>query len=189
MSKIQKRHCDYCGKYYERRGVYFCSTKCRHAWRKEQPNTPITKLFWSKVTITDLFECWIWNASTDHCGYGMFTVDGKRKRTHRIAYEFSYGKIPEGKLVCHHCDTPACVNPLHLWLGTQQDNMTDMVSKKRQSALKGENNGRSKLTETKVLAIRALHTQGMRQIDIAKQFDVAPSCIWRIVSRKQWKHI
>ena len=83
--------------------------------------------FLAKITIAG--ECWLWTASRDYLGYGRF----KNERTltaHRFSYELYYGPIPEGMHVCHKCDVRHCVNPNHLFLGTHQDNMRDMMDKR-----------------------------------------------------------
>jgi len=88
--------------------------------------------FMSKVNKTD--TCWLWTAYTKQ-EYGQFSVriNGYKKtyRAHRFIYEYFNGPIPEGMLVCHSCDVPACVNPNHLWIGTASENMIDCVNKKR----------------------------------------------------------
>ena len=74
--------------------------------------------------------CWLWLLSKAF-GYGNFKVNGKTKRAHRVAWEEFNGPIPEGMNVCHTCDNPSCVNPEHLFLGTQYDNLQDMKQKGR----------------------------------------------------------
>jgi len=82
-------------------------------------------------------ECWEWSAGKFKQGYGAFGIDKKMVNTHRVAYELFVGPIPEGLCVLHTCDNPSCVNPNHLFLGTQKDNIQDMVKKGR--CYKGEN--------------------------------------------------
>lgn len=80
--------------------------------------------------------CWEWQRASDGLGYGQLNVDGKRYKAHRFFYEQKYGPIPEGLFLCHRCDNPACVNPDHMFVGTQKDNMRD-------AALKGRINSHS----------------------------------------------
>lgn len=77
-------------------------------------------------------SCWEWGGATNKDGYGLFYIKGKKERlAHRIAYSIYKGEFPNELFICHHCDNPSCVNPDHLFAGTQKDNMKDMVSKKR----------------------------------------------------------
>lgn len=88
--------------------------------------------FWSKVIKTE--KCWNWNAGVDRSGYGVIRYLGKNKKAHRISYLIEYGNFDESLRVLHKCDNPRCVRPSHLFLGSQSDNMTDMVNKGRHGA-------------------------------------------------------
>ena len=96
--------------------------------------------FWSKVDVQGPDDCWLWKQSTDRHGYGQTGHDGLHWSAHRLAWQLSNGPIPDGLFVLHHCDNPPCCNPAHLFLGTQADNMADMVSKGRANL----DNGRGK---------------------------------------------
>ena len=90
--------------------------------------------FWDKVDKTG--ECWIWTASKNKKGYGRFGFGSRAQLAHRVSWLLSNGEIPDGMLACHTCDNPPCVNPSHLWLGTQKDNVVDMSSKGRHGCTK-----------------------------------------------------
>ena len=120
-----------------------------------RPRSSIAERFWSKVRKTE--GCWEWAAGriTDprgKSGYGNFYIgakDGKKIEAvaHRVAWELTNGAIPEGLKVLHECDNPGCVRPDHLFLGTQKDNIADMISKGRRADFSGIRNGRSKLRQ------------------------------------------
>jgi hypothetical protein len=99
--------------------------------------------------------CWLWDGHLNANGYAKFGYKRTNGLAHRASYDMFIGPIPEGLWVLHKCDVPCCVNPEHLFLGTQQDNMDDMHAKKRERHPVGIEHGRTKLTEADVRAIRA----------------------------------
>lgn len=151
-----------------------------------KPVIPLGVKFWAKVDKSQ--ECWEWTASKHFSGYGEIGYLGKKHKAHRISWMIHHGEIPEGLYVLHKCDNPACVNPDHLFLGTHNDNMADKMQKGRCSALKGESNGESRLTEQQVKEIRALYPS-FNQIKIGKMFNVSNTTISKIVRRESWRHI
>lgn len=146
--------------------------------------------FWSKVQKTN--TCWNWTAFVNHNGYGRFSFKSKPMHAHRFSWELHNGPIPDGLNVLHRCDNPKCVNPSHLFLGTQKDNVKDMVKKNRQSnkmGRKGESHSQNKLNEANIKRIRELYLKSFTQKELAKLFKVSQSQISRIVNNKNWGHI
>ena len=143
--------------------------------------------FWNKVDTKDKEECWEWQGAIQSKGYGSVGISkGKTALTHRVAFEITYGEIPDGLMVLHKCDNRKCVNPRHLFLGTNADNVKDMVKKGRQA--KGEKNGRSKLTRGEVENIRKIYKEEKCiHREIADQFGVSISSIRKIVNKEYWK--
>ena len=90
--------------------------------------------------------CWLWVARKNAGGYGTFKADSKSLLAHRVSYELYVGEIPDGMCVCHKCDTPACVNPQHLFLGSHKDNAVDCVQKGRRADQKGRHNNNYNMT-------------------------------------------
>jgi len=132
-------------------------------------------------------ECWNWLASKNKEGYGQFSLDGKMIRAHRISYEIYKDKIPENMCVCHHCDNPSCVNPDHLFIGTDLDNNRDMMMKGRANKSSGESNGQSKLTWRNVKEIRRLNKSNkLSQEEIAKKFGISRPAVQKIVYNLVW---
>ncbi len=158
--------------------------------------------FWSKVNRgggSD--QCWEWSEAKNRRGYGKFWRNGSTLGTHRVAWELSNGSIPNGLFVCHHCDNPACCNPKHLFLGTLQDNVDDMVSKGRGSSglshaarirakvPRGECSWNAKLDSDSVLKIVESLRLGRSQYEIAAEFCVSQHTISSIATGKTWAHV
>lgn len=132
--------------------------------------------------------CWLWTGGTLVCGgYGMLYAAPLRVRAHRWSYEHFKGPIPEGLDVCHKCDTPCCVNPDHLFLGTRQDNMNDAKNKNR--VAKGERHSQAVLTETQVKEIKSAIGSGAHGSELARQYGVAPMTISDIKKGRTWGHL
>lgn len=133
--------------------------------------------------------CWLWTGIGNSNGYGRFCADNKHILAHRASYEMFYGPIPAGKNVCHTCDNRRCVNPEHLWLGTQSENLKDAVAKGRmfRPDTSGENNGNRKLDWESVNHIRQLCAQGVQQKRVAKLYGVCPATVGDIIHNRIWK--
>lgn len=154
-----------------------------------KPRERIEDKFWRYVRKTD--GCWLWTG-TKLLGYGRIYVPGTMRTTsaHRLSYEMHKGPIPPGLFVCHSCDTPACVNPDHLWAGTSEENSKDRHAKGRTRVQRGEKQGHARLTEGQVREIRALYAAGgTSYYKLADRFGVHWMTICHIVKRATWKHV
>lgn len=130
--------------------------------------------------------CWLWLRTIAKEGYGLSFKFGV-ETTHRLAYRVFKGEIPERMCVCHRCDTKPCINPDHLWLGTNTDNVRDRDLKNHTA--RGEKHWKAKLTETDVKEIIRLHLEGLSQTTIAKRFTVSKVQIHYIVRGRYWKYL
>jgi hypothetical protein len=134
--------------------------------------------------------CWLWTGATSSTGYGAFGLEGGQMvGAHRFAYYLANGPIPDNAFVCHTCDTPACIRPAHLFVGTQADNMADKVSKGRQYRPVGEKNRMAKLVAADVLEIRARFANGDHYRDIARDYNLHPEYVHAVVSGRRWAHV
>jgi predicted XRE-type DNA-binding protein len=150
-------------------------------------NTP--EDVWKFVDKKGEDECWLWTSCIRN-NYGNFSVKNKTLRPHRIIYELTYDKIPDGMFVCHKCDIPLCCNPKHLFLGTHTDNMQDMVKKGRLPSQIGEKSHTAKLSEESVRKIRELHKTGnYYQRQIAAMFKISRQRVSAIITGKCWEHV
>lgn len=167
--------------------------------------------FWAKVKVGD--GCWEWVANRNPAGYGLLKVEGRMMSAHRLSWELLRGRIPDGIQVLHHCDNPSCIRPDHLFLGTQSDNLNDMVRKGRgltaeqQAAIRhpkgddhwqrkhpelvkrGTNHHAAKLDDDKVRAIRKAHAEGRTDLQLAREYGVSEGTIHFIVKGQTWKHV
>jgi hypothetical protein len=165
--------------------------------------TEIMKRLFERTKIDDN-GCWIWQEGKATDGYGQTRIGADTTRlVHRIMYREAYGDFDRKMLICHKCDTPACCNPDHLFIGTNSDNVRDAANKGRMAKGKkngcyihpekvprGTTNGMSVLTEDKVIEIRNRYAKGdISQLNLGKLYGVSEHTIWTIVHRKTWKHV
>lgn len=151
----------------------FCSTSCCVEYKV----TPAEERFDPKVMPEPNSGCWLWTGTADKGMYGMFWNGKTMVRAHRFSYEMHFGTVPTGLHVLHRCDTPICVNPNHLFLGTQADNNKDRDTKGRNHA---------KLCRRHVLEIR--QSDASHRV-ISLQYGISRSTVSKIRSRKIWAHI
>ncbi len=131
--------------------------------------------------------CVEWVHHRNALGYGKIRSEGKQVLAHRAMWEFKRGPIPPGMKVCHHCDNPPCCNVDHLFLGTDADNMADMVAKGRSA--KGPSKSNTKLTAASVIAIRQRLADGETHRVIAAAFGISPMHVSGIKCGRSWTHI
>jgi HNH endonuclease len=151
----------------------YCTNKCQAAHVQIEP---LIDRF-NRYVRKDASGCWHWTGATDAKGYGSLLIDRQGVRAHRLAYMLFVGDIPDGHLVCHHCDEPSCVNPDHLFTGTNTDNMRDMVLKDRRSHT---------LTVEQAIAIR---NDPRLLREIAAEYNVSFQFICDIKKYRVWKYV
>lgn len=145
-------------------------------------------LFWSKVETGR--ECWTWKASCLPNGYGSFKWRGRNHQAHRVAWQIVNNRLLEpGEYVLHRCDNVACCRPDHIFAGSQQDNMRDMLAKGRDEYAMGEQHYQAQLTAAQVQEIRRRRNSGESGRALAKEFGVKPATICDVHRRRTWKHI
>ena len=146
--------------------------------------------FERKYTVCDATGCWLWTGGkASKNGYGSMAPTAWGTLAHRISYGLFRGDIPPGKCVCHTCDTPSCVNPDHLFVGTIADNVADRDKKGRQVTLRGAKNVNAKLTGELVIEMRQRRVAGEGIVALAKAYGISASTTWSALTGHTWKHI
>ena len=175
----------------------FCSPSCYQAARR---SVPLLSRFLAKVNVNgptpahrpELGPCHIWTGARYTNGYGEIGIAGKPVGAHRVAFFLAHGRWPEPQAL-HKCDGGGlgCVRHDHIYEGTQRDNMADMMAKGRNGETRrvGSENGRSIITETDVIQIRALVDNGVKSRVVAERFGIGASAVRKIGARKSWRHI
>jgi hypothetical protein len=149
-----------------------------------KPKTVVTDAFFKERIAVSSDGCWEWQRSLFKLGYACAKVGGKTMKAHRLSWEFYRGPIPDGMIICHHCDNRKCINPDHLFIGTTQDNVDDKMRKGRFVTTPGEKNGYAKLTAEQVRAIRA---DSRAQHRIAADYGISQSNVSVIKQGKAWR--
>ncbi len=174
MQKIRENECENCRKIYlqDHPGRRWCSEMCKFLSQIEKNN------------------CWIWKGGLGRHGYAQHRMNNTPIVAYRAAWILFKGEIPKGICVCHRCDNKKCVNPDHLFLGTQSDNMKDMLEKgRRRKDLKGQDVPHSRLKDKDIKDIFEMRKNRYKIREIAEVFKVHKTHIGKILQRKKWKHI
>jgi len=153
----------------------------KKSWNKEET---FEQRFMKYVRVDHKSECWLWGGNIDFYGYGRVGYKMKTYRASRASFIIFHKTDPKKLFVCHKCDNPSCVNPDHLFLGTQKENMHDCQRKKRTAS--GSRNGMAKLSESDVLEIISLSKTGLFHRQIAEKFQVSRSAVGAIINNVRW---
>jgi HNH endonuclease len=145
------------------------------------------------LTVREPSGCWLWTRyrTRKGYGYGLARSGGSHVLVHREVYRLSHGgtALPPGMCVCHRCDRPPCINPAHLFLGTQADNAADRDAKGRSVYMRGERHGSARLTEAQVRSIRAERCGRTLLRVLAERYGVSESTINDVISCRTWRHL
>lgn len=180
-----------CGETPKRASSVYCRG---HQKREASRRIPLAERFWEKVDKRGPDECWVWTRATSG-EYGEISLGGRGRpiSAHRASWLLTCGPIPPGLSVLHSCDNPPCVNPAHLFLGTQADNVADMERKgrARRRAVSGEGHYLATLSDASAEEIRSLYASGAgSQYALARRFRTTQPCVWAIVNRKgRWSRV
>ena len=189
---LAPRNCPVCGVQYRLTRRYRPKKTCSNACGHLLYSPPLEDKFWRRVQKSD--GCWNWIGFKNRKGYGTLTHRGKTYSAHRLSFQIQRGEIPKGEgphgtCVLHRCDNPACVNPDHLFLGSNRDNIDDMLNKGRHRprwGAKGAINPSAKLTEAQAQAI--LDDPRPRFV-IAREYGISWTMVNRIKTGENWKHL
>ena len=157
--------------------------------------------FWENVSKGGAGGCWIWTGTIDHKGYGRLRSGGRNGKSllaHRVSLVIAGGPAANNQVVCHKCDNPLCVNPDHLFPGTQKENIRDAINKGRMAV--GRANSRARLVDADVLRIRCMYSKAPRSRggkrkrngllkEIANRFGISVATVGDIVRGRTWKHL
>lgn len=152
---------------------------------------PEQSLYWYGWVVCES-GCWEFGGPLHKDGYGAMQSGKTKVRASRVAYRLWVGDLEPDDKVLHHCDNPPCINPEHLFKGTQRDNIADMVAKGRNVSpqpLAGDLSPNRKLNSVDVVDIRTRASEGKSMTELASEFCVSYAAIYAIVTRRNWKSV
>lgn len=156
-----------------------------------RPARTLAERFATHAGIVETDACIEWNGMRTEKGYGylqgLLSENRRLLLAHRVAWRLFHGRIPGAKQVCHKCDNPPCVNPRHLFLGTNRENKDDCMAKGRTA--KGERNGNCRLEATNVVTIRRYIQQGLTHVEIGRRIGIDPTTVSQIRRGVTWRHV
>jgi predicted XRE-type DNA-binding protein len=188
-----KKSCEICCKlfYSYRKVLKFCSRQCSAKWRAKNSERSYLERVKMRIkknsSVDPVTGCWNWKMYKDNLGRGNLWFRGTTILASRASFISFNSEIHDNLLVCHSCDNYSCVNPSHLFLGTNKDNCDDRERKNR--GAKGEKIKNSKLKNYMIKEIIELRKNGLSQREIGEKYNVSQTCISRIISGKCWGHI
>jgi len=128
--------------------------------------------------------CMLWKGMRNAKGYGLVSHEQRKQKAHRLVWEGMHGEVPEGMFVLHRCDTPSCVNLLHLWLGTAAENSADMAAKGRSK--RGPEHHNSRFTAEQIIEIREMRRRGLRWQEVSERFGIRKQYVYKIWRNEVW---
>ena len=158
--------------------------------QRDETSTYAAK-FWARVEPELTTGCLLWSGGAHNAGYGRVWFERRVQPAHRVAWQLEHGAIPAGLVLCHRCDTPACVNVGHLFLGTDADNAADKVRKGRHrfGTLSGSDNPRTLTTAAQAVEIRQAFARGTSVLTLAKEHGVGKHVVRSIIKRRTWREL
>lgn len=189
------RECSHCGQQFHRayqlslrRSLRrkFCSRECFSAHFARDEGEFLTRL-WSRIDCRGPDECWPWRGRLNAAGYGVIDARNRPILAHRAVFFASSEAQDRSVTICHSCDNPSCCNPGHLWSGSQQQNIQDMIAKgrARRGIRRGSQASKTKLTEAQAMAA---FVDARPNRAIARDYGVTAAAIYNIKAGKSWAH-